>query len=251
MKKDIIFGIHAVLSLIQRQPSRIEGLFLSEGRADKKIQMMIEQALEKNIKIKRVSKKILDEYALNQNHQGAVAQCRPAKSYSEEDLPSILESAAPPILLLVLDTVQDPHNLGACLRTADAAKVAAVIAPKDKSVGLTPTVIKVASGASDTVPFIQVTNLARTLRFLKEKNIWLFGADSNGERSLYQTDLTVPLAWVMGAEGQGLRCLTREHCDGLFHVPMLGSVQSLNVSVAAGVFLFETVRQRGLFFRGE
>ena len=163
---------------------------------------------------------------------------------SEADLENILMNLQTPAFLLILDGVQDPHNLGACLRSADAAGVHAVIAPKDKSVGLTSTVSKVASGAAETVPFIQVTNLARTLRFLKENNIWIIGADALADKAIFDSDLTAPIALVLGAEGSGMRRLTREHCDLLVNIPMSGSVSSLNVSVAAGIFLFEATRQR-------
>jgi 23S rRNA (guanosine2251-2'-O)-methyltransferase len=156
----------------------------------------------------------------------------------------MLDALTVPAFLLVLDGVQDPHNLGACLRSADAAGVHAVIAPKDKSVGLTPTVVKVASGAAESVPFIQVTNLARTLRSLKDRNIWIYGAAAEADQTLYQAKLTGSIALVLGAEGSGLRRLTREHCDGLLTIPMRGSVSSLNVSVATGIFLFEALRQR-------
>ena len=160
----------------------------------------------------------------------------------EADLPQFLQEQN--TFLLILDGVQDPHNLGACLRTADAAGVHAVIAPKDRSASLTPTVRKVACGAAETVPFIQVTNLARTMRFLQEQQIWLFGACADGEKTLYQADLNVPIGLVLGAEGAGLRRLTREHCDMLLTIPMHGFVSSLNVSVATGIFLFEALRQK-------
>jgi 23S rRNA (guanosine2251-2'-O)-methyltransferase len=162
----------------------------------------------------------------------------------EGALDELLDRATTPPLLLVLDAVQDPHNLGACLRTADATGVSAVIVPRDRAAGLSPVVRKVASGAAETVPLIQVVNLARTLRWLKERSIWIVGTDDEAEKSLYQTDLKGPLALVLGAEGTGLRRLTRDHCDALVSIPMRGVVESLNVSVAAGVVLFEAIRQR-------
>ena len=179
-------------------------------------------------------------------HQGVVARCRAVTVWQEDDLDQLLDGLSVPPLLLVLDGVQDPHNLGACLRSADAAGVHAVIAPRDRAVGLTPVVRKVASGAAETVPFIQVTNLARTLRTLKDKGLWTVGADAEGDGDVFSADLRGPTVLVMGAEGQGMRRLTREHCDLLVRIPMQGTVESLNVSVATGICLFEAVRQRGL-----
>jgi 23S rRNA (guanosine2251-2'-O)-methyltransferase len=178
------------------------------------------------------------------NHQGVIAFCQSTESYSEDDLQALLEGLDVPPFLLILDGVQDPHNLGACFRSADAAGVHAIIAPKDKSVGLTAVVSKVASGAAEAVPFVQVTNLARTLEILKEMGIWVYGAAGEAEQTLYQADLRGPIAIVLGSEGEGLRRLTRERCDVLLKIPMHGSVSSLNVSVATGIFLFEALRQR-------
>lgn len=240
----VIFGLHAVQSLLTSNPKRILRLMLLKQRHDQKIQNLIDLAETHHIKIEFAPRAELDNIAKHENHQGVIAFCQAAKQYSENDLAQLLESIAGPKLLLILDGVQDPHNLGACLRTADAAGVHAVIAPKDKSVGLTPTVCKVASGAAETVPFIQVTNLARTLSFLQEQNIWIYGAAAEAEQSVYQAKLTGSVALVLGAEGSGLRRLTREHCDVLLNIPMFGSVSSLNVSVATGIFLFEAVRQR-------
>lgn len=246
---EMIFGLHAVSSLLNKQPERVLRLAVLNERHDPKMLTLVALAKQLNLKIDLVPRAALDKLTEKANHQGIVAYCHPAKRYSEQDLEALLKSLKSPAFLLILDGIQDPHNLGACLRSADAAGVHAVIAPKDKSVGLTPTVCKVASGAAETVPFIQVTNLARTLRFLKEQNIWLFGAASEAAQSLYQADLNVPLALILGAEGTGMRRLTREHCDVLLHVPMQGAVSSLNVSVAAGVFLFEAVRQKGTMLR--
>ena len=241
-----IFGIHAVETVLAKQPKRIIRLAILQERQDQKIQSIIQLAKHYKIKVDFFPRHELDHLTQNENHQGIVAFCQKAKNYSEHDLETILENTQKKPFLLILDGIQDPHNLGACLRSADAAGVDAVIAPKDKSVGLTPAVCKVASGAAETVPFIQVTNLARTLRFLKEKNVWIFGAAGEADKSLFEADLNLPLALVLGAEGTGLRRLTREHCDMLLTIPMQGSVSSLNVSVAAGIFLFEAVRQRGL-----
>jgi 23S rRNA (guanosine2251-2'-O)-methyltransferase len=245
-EKNIIFGLHAVEALIKKQPDRIIKLSLFQDRQDQKIQVLIDLAKNQNIKIELVSRLILDKLTQQANHQGAVAFCEKQKQYSEKELDVLLEHLSEPSFLLILDGIQDPHNLGACLRSADAAGVHAVLAPKDKSVGLTPTVCKVASGAAESVPFIQVTNLARTLRDIKERNIWVYGAAAETTQTLYQADLKGSIAIVLGAEGTGLRRLTREHCDVLLTIPMAGSVSSLNVSVATGIFLFEAVRQRQL-----
>ena len=226
------------------QPQRIIRLAILQERHDQKMQAIIELVTEHPIPVAFVARSELDQMTHQANHQGIVAFCREAKRFTEADLVTLLDNLTGPALLLVLDGIQDPHNLGACLRSADAAGVHAVIIPKDKSVGLTPTVAKVASGAAETVPFIQVTNLARTLRMLQERNIWVFGAAIPAEKTLYQADLRGSVALVLGAEGTGLRRLTREHCDALLTIPMQGSVSSLNVSVAAGIFLFEAMRQR-------
>jgi 23S rRNA (guanosine2251-2'-O)-methyltransferase len=226
-----------------KQPERLMQLYIQKERQDTKMQAIVDLAKSQQIKITLISRHELDQLTQQAVHQGVVACCHKPKLFSENDLEKIVENTPKP-LLLILDGIQDPHNLGACLRSADAAGVHAVIAPKDKSVGITATVSKVACGAAETVPFIQVTNLARTMRFLKELGIWLFGAAGDAEQTLYQTDLTVSLALVLGAEGAGLRRLTREHCDALLNIPMSGFVSSLNVSVATGVFLFEAWRQR-------
>jgi 23S rRNA (guanosine2251-2'-O)-methyltransferase len=238
-----LFGIHAVQALLSQHPERALALYVQKERHDQKIQVLIDLAKTNGVKIQLASRVELDALVEHAVHQGVVAACQKPAAHTENDLENII-AAAPKPLLLVLDGIQDPHNLGACLRSADAAGVHAVIVPKDKSVAITPTVSKVASGAAETVPFIQVTNLARTLRFLKEQGVWLFGAAGEAQQTLYQADLSVSAALVLGAEGQGLRRLTREHCDVLLNIPMLGSVSSLNVSVATGIFLFEALRQR-------
>ncbi len=243
-EKSLIFGLHAVQALLSTHPKRILRLLVLKDRHDQKMQSLLALANAHGIPVEMTPRHELDRMANHENHQGLIAFCKQANSYSENDLNTILDSVSGPVLLLVLDGVQDPHNLGACLRSADAAGVHAVIAPKDKSVGMTPTVAKVASGAAETVPFIQVTNLARTLRSLQERNIWVYGAAAEADKTLYQADLKGSIALVLGAEGSGLRRLTREHCDVLLTIPMQGSVSSLNVSVATGIFLFEVVRQR-------
>lgn len=242
--KSIVFGLHAVEALLKKHPERVLQVLVSQERADQKIQALLQLAKAQKIKINTGTRPQLDRVTASENHQGIIAYCHAVKNYSENDLVSILDSVPKP-LLLILDGVQDPHNLGACLRSADAAGVHAVIAPRDKAVGLTPTVSKVASGAAEMIPFIQVTNLARTMRMLQERGIWIFGAAGEAQKNLFESDLSGPVAIALGAEGTGLRRLTQEHCDVLLKIPMQGLVSSLNVSVAAGVFLFEAVRQRG------
>lgn len=243
-EKNYIFGLHAVESLLIKQPERILQLSILKERHDQKMQALIDLAKQHKIKIELLSRHGLDQLVRDENHQGIVALCKKPKSLTEADLMALLDQITEPAFLLVLDGVQDPHNLGACLRSADAAGVHAVIAPKDKSVGITPTVAKVASGAAESVPFVQVTNLARTLAALKERNIWIYGAAGEAEQTLFSTKLSGSIALVLGAEGAGLRRLTRDHCDVLLKIPMRGAVSSLNVSVATGVFLFEALRQR-------
>jgi 23S rRNA (guanosine2251-2'-O)-methyltransferase len=201
-------------------------------------------AARSGIQVTTVDAAVLDKLAEGGRHQGVLAEVVARSGDPETQLEEALEAASGPPLLLVLDGVQDPHNLGACLRSADAAGVAAVIVPRDRAAGLTPVVRKVAAGAAETVPLVSVVNLARTIRELKERGIWLTGTDDSADKSLYDVDLKGPLAIVMGSEGEGMRRLTRECCDQLVSIPMGGAVESLNVSVAAGVVLFEAVRQR-------
>lgn len=239
-----IFGLHAVRTLIQQRPERAALLLLQKGRDDARMQELVQLAQAKSIKTEWRDQKELDRLSGSERHQGACLQIRSVGVLGEGALDDLLDALTTPPLLLVLDGVQDPHNLGACLRTADAAGVAAVIVPKDRAAGLSATVRKVASGAAESVPLIQVTNLARTLRWLKERDIWIVGTDDQAEHSLYGAKLTGPLAIVLGAEGTGLRRLTRENCDALVSIPMRGIVESLNVSVATGVLLYEALRQR-------
>lgn len=243
--RELIYGLHAVAAALQRDPARLLEIQVAEGmRTQARLAQLLDEARAAGIKVRNCSRDALDNLVTEGAHQGIVAWQKPARAFNEADLDALLAGLTSPPLLLVLDGVQDPHNLGACLRTADAAGAHAVIAPRDRAVGLTPVVRKVASGAAEALPFIQVTNLARTLRELKDKGIWLVGADGEAEMDIYATDLRGPLALVMGAEGQGLRRLTREHCDFLVRIPMAGTVESLNVSVATGICLFEAVRQR-------
>ena len=242
MSNDLVFGLHAVEALLKRAPQDVLEIFALKDRDDKRMQPLLQQARQHGISLQFCNRKTLDEMVSGQ-HQGIVAKARLSSSGNETDLAAIVEAHSKP-LLLVLDGVTDPHNLGAILRSADAAGVHAVVAPKDRSVKLTSVARKVACGAAESVPFITVTNLARTLRQLQEAGIWVVGTAGETETLVYQADLTGPLALVLGAEGEGLRRLTRETCDALVKIPMFGTVSSLNVSVAAGICLFEAVRQR-------
>jgi 23S rRNA (guanosine2251-2'-O)-methyltransferase len=239
-----LYGLHAVQAALERDAERISALWVDAQRRDKRINTLLTLARQAGIPVQEVDKRELERRVPGQRHQGVVAQSQAPRVYQEADLDALLDGLSGPPFLLVLDGVQDPHNLGACLRSADAAGVQAIIAPKDRATALTPTAVKVACGAAQTVPLVQVTNLARTLRELKQRGIWLVGLDGQAEQSLFDIDLRGPLALVMGAEGQGLRRLSKEHCDFLAVIPMVGSVESLNVSVATGICLFEALRQR-------
>ncbi|GAB1257834.1 23S rRNA (guanosine(2251)-2'-O)-methyltransferase RlmB [Aurantivibrio plasticivorans] len=243
-KPEWVFGIHSVHTLLKTAATRVQVLYVSQGRRDQKLQKLIALAEKQGVDVSAASKDQLDKW-VDGNHQGVVAQCSPGEVYDEKYLLSMLDDLSEPAFLLVLDGVTDPHNLGACLRTADAAGVHAVIAPKDNSASINPTVRKVASGAAELVPYISVTNLSRTLKAIQDKGVWVVGSAGEATQSLYQTDLKGPLAIVMGAEGEGMRRLTREGCDFIASIPMQGGVSSLNVSVAVGVCLFEALRQRG------
>lgn len=243
MSNEYIYGIHAVKAVLEKDPARFIEAFVLKGRQDDRLLPLINQLQAYGISIQQTGRKALDDKAKGANHQGIIGRVKAAKALNENDLDTILASQTNP-LLLILDGVTDPHNLGACLRNADAAGVAAVIVPKDKSAPLTATVSKVACGAAETVPLVRVTNLARTMRHLQEQNVWIVGTAGEATHDVYQSKLTGPLAIVMGAEGDGMRRLTRETCDDLIKIPMAGSVSSLNVSVASGICLFEAVRQR-------
>jgi 23S rRNA (guanosine2251-2'-O)-methyltransferase len=241
---ELVYGLHAVDALLRQQPEQIQRLWVQDARKDKRIAGIIELARNQGITLERLSREQLDD-KVQGRHQGVVAEVRPGElKWDETALNQLLDSLDQPALLLVLDGVTDPHNLGACLRSADAAGVHAVIVPKDNAADLTPAVRKVACGAAEVVPFVRVSNLARTLEGLKQRGIWLFGAAGEADKTIYSNDLTGPMALIMGSEGAGLRRLTREACDYLVKLPMAGSVSSLNVSVATGVCLFEVVRQR-------
>ncbi len=243
----VVVGLHAVRTALKHGAEALTGLWVEARRRDRRIQEILQLARSAGVAVSMVSREELDALAPDTNHQGIVAITRVAAAVDESSLKRLLEALEVPPFLLVLDGVQDPHNLGACLRSADAAGVHAVIAPKDRSVGLGPTVCKVACGAAESIPFIQVTNLVRTLNWLKqEAGLWLVGTAGEAQASLYELDLTGPLALVMGGEEKGMRRLTRETCDALARLPMAGTVESLNVSVATGICLFEAVRQRSL-----
>ncbi len=238
----LIYGFHAVMSRLRASPGTIREIYLHQERHDRRAQDLLRTAQAAGVRVILTDRARLDGLIGSERHQGVVARVEPVRL--PVDLDEVLANLSEPALLLVLDGVQDPHNLGACLRVADAMGAHGVIAPKDRAVGLTATVRKVASGAAETVPFIAVTNLARTLRQLKDAGVWVVGATGEAEADLFGVRLNGPLAWVLGAEGEGLRRLTRETCDELVRIPMFGTVESLNVSVAAGICLFETRRQR-------
>ena len=243
MSNELIYGIHAVTALLERQPERFLEAWVLKGREDDRLLPLLNELQRCGVSIQLVTRKTLDDKAEGATHQGIIARIREGTKYDEQDLWALLDQQEQPFLL-ILDGVTDPHNLGACLRNADAAGVHALVVPRDKSVTLTGTARKVACGAAETVPFIQVTNLARTLRELQERGVWIVGTAGEADHDLYQSKLTGPLALVMGAEGAGMRRLTRENCDELISIPMSGAVSSLIVSVATGVCLFEAVRQR-------
>jgi len=245
MADDLIYGLHPVLAALRAGPGQLEGVWLASGRDDRRLQEVETAARAAGVPCFRVTREALDDMAGSPRHQGVVARRRAASSRQEPDFKDFVASLPAKPLLLILDNVQDPHNLGACLRVANAAGAHAVVAPKDRSAGITPAVSKVASGAAESTPYIMVTNLARALADLKERNIWIVGADERAEQTLYEANLPESIAWVLGAEGEGMRRLTRESCDLLVRIPMGGDVASLNVSVSAGICLFESVRRRG------
>ena len=241
-KTEIIYGFHAMESAIKNDPANLLELWVDPHRHDKRIKQLLAVVEKQGISIEYVRKQDLEKRCGSNKTQGIAGRYRSLSAVPEQSLEEILNKET--VLLLILDGVQDPHNLGACLRTADAAGVDAVIAPKDRAAGLTPTSRKVACGAAESVPFIQVTNLARTMKQIKDADIWIVGTAGEADNDLYEADLKGKLAIVMGAEEKGMRRLTRENCDQLVKLPMAGQVESLNVSVATGVCLFEVVRQR-------
>jgi 23S rRNA (guanosine2251-2'-O)-methyltransferase len=245
-KPEYHYGLHAVEALLASQPEQVLGLFILQGREDERIAKLVRQAEPLGISIQKAARATLAKMADSPQHQGIVAAVRPATVYDEADLQQLIDST-PNVLLLILDNVTDPHNLGACIRTAAAMGVHAVVAPRDRAAGLTPTARKVAAGGAEVVKFVQVTNLARTLTQIKAQGVFIIGTllDETAQ-PLHACNLTGAMAIVMGAEDVGLRRLTRESCDQLAYIPMSGQLQSLNVSVAAGMAIYEATRQRTL-----
>lgn len=240
--KKLLFGFHAVTARLRHDPSSVDEIYVDSSRHDRRMQELLRVAEASKVRIIQAEGGRLDGMAGTRRHQGVIATA--GELSLARNLDELLDAISGPPLLLILDGVTDPHNLGACLRVADGAGAHAVIAPKDRAVGLNATAAKVASGAADTVPYITVTNLARTMRELKERDIWLIGTAEDADKHLYQADFRGPVALVMGSEGEGMRRLTRENCDLLVSIPMQGAVESLNVSVASGVCLYEARRQR-------
>lgn len=239
-----VYGLHAVRGLLRRHPERVRRVWLQATRDDGRSAEIVALARDAGISVERVDARKLDDWTGAASHQGVVAEIEPGDRWGEEEFLERLDALTVPAVVLLLDGVQDPHNLGACLRTADACGAHALIVPRDRAASLTPAARKVAAGAADSVPVVTVTNLARTMRALKERNLWLIGADAHAERLAFEADLAGPVGLVLGSEGEGLRRLTRESCDLLVRLPLLGAVESLNVSVAAGMLLYEAVRQR-------
>lgn len=244
MTEQWVYGIHAVTAVLANRYRVTKALYLTVDRVDQRIQTIIARAEGMGIPIERLAAKTMDARFPDCTHQGVVAVATKLPDYSEHDLLNLLNKSQQPYFILILDGVTDPHNLGACLRSADAAGVDFVIIPKDKNASITPVVSKVACGAAESVPLVRVTNLARAMETIKQQGVWIYGAAAEATDSLYQLDCNGSIALVLGAEDTGMRRLTRDECDGLFSLPMFGSVSSLNVSVAAGVCLYEVVRQR-------
>lgn len=242
MSSRLIYGFHAVTAKLRHDPEALKEIFVDAGRQDARARDLLKHAELQGVRVIACDGKRLDGMAPGARHQGVVGRIEGARKVAHLD--DVLDTLEEPAFLLVLDGITDPRNLGACLRVADAAGVHAVIAPKDRAVGLTDVAVKTASGAAETVPYVMVTNLARTLRELQEREIWVVGTAGEAEKDLYTAEWPQATAWVMGAEGEGMRRLTRENCDLLVNIPMYGSVDSLNVSVAAGVCLFEARRRR-------
>jgi 23S rRNA (guanosine2251-2'-O)-methyltransferase len=241
---ELIFGIHAVESALTHDAKNVVELYIEADSQNARLKELSERARDAGVKPHGRDRAALDRMTGGARHQGAVARYRAPPPRAEAELHALVEKAQKDTLLLVLDGVTDPHNLGACLRTAEAAGATAVVVPKDKAAGITPTVRRASAGAADRVAFFTVTNLARTLKALKERGVWLVGLDSDSDQEFYRLDLTGAIAIVMGSEGEGMRRLTRESCDFVARIPMRGGTESLNVSVATGVALFEALRQR-------
>ncbi|MDT4328960.1 23S rRNA (guanosine(2251)-2'-O)-methyltransferase RlmB [Methylomonas sp. MED-D] len=239
-----LFGVHAVQAALEHSPDKIRRAWIDGQRQDARLKPLLDALAELGVNPEKTERKKLERMADGKNHQGIVVAVELPAMRSEDQLKQDFDALTETPFYLILDQVQDPHNLGACLRTADAVGVHGVVVTKDNAAGITPTVCKVASGAAETVPVYQVTNLARVLRWFKDQNVWIMGAAGEAEQTVYQMKLDMPLALVMGAEGSGLRHLTRQHCDFLVKIPMVGQVESLNVSVATGVLLYEVFRQK-------
>ncbi len=239
-----LIGIHAIDAALEYSPEKIQQAWVDENRKDEKLSRLINKLQHLKINIEFCQKKILDKKSNSGNHQGIVAEIILPAAKGEAELKAAVAKLTDPAFYLVLDQVQDPHNLGACIRTADAAGVHGLVVTKDHSSGLTATVCKVASGAAETVPVYQVTNLARTLRWFKEQHIWVVGTSGKANQSAFTMDFDLPVALVMGKEGSGLRQLTEKNCDYLVKIPMKGQVESLNLSVSAGILMYEIFKQR-------
>lgn len=244
-EQQIIYGIHAVKALLNSPLKRVKKIIISKDRVNKRVQSIIDLACLQNVTVEEIQSFTGDSKLNDVVHQGVIAYADKLPQYSEQDIIFLLEKKSfKNPLILILDGITDPHNLGACLRVADAAGVDFVIIPKDKNAMITPVVSKVASGAAEFIPLIRVTNLVRVMKLLKKHGVWIYGTDLNSSQSIYDLDCKVPTAFVMGAEGDGMRRLTQTECDALCTLPMCGSVASLNVSVATGICLYEAVRQR-------
>ena len=249
MSETWIIGINPVEGALANDPARVRELLIEQGAHNPRLRALNEEAKRLGIRVHARPRVALDQLAGEARHQGVIARYEAPPPLSDHELPELIERAGNDALFLVLDGVTDPHNLGACLRSAAAANVTAVIVPKDRAVGITPVVRRASAGAADRVPFVAATNLARALRTLKESGVWLTGLASDASASIYDIDLKGPAALVLGGEGEGMRRLTREACDHLARILMPGQMESLNVSVAAGIVLFEAVRQRAQSFR--
>ncbi len=247
MSDQYVYGVHAVAALLANPHRVTKVLYLTQDRVDKRVQELLALAQEAHVPVERLAAQKMEQRFPDFIHQGVVAVAAKLPEYVETDLCLLLESSKKPSLILILDGVTDPHNLGACLRSADAAGVDFVIIPKDKNATITPVVSKVACGAAESMPVVRVTNLARAMEIIKQEGVWIYGASGDAEELVYHLDCKTSMAIVLGAEGTGMRRLTRDQCDGLFALPMLGTVTSLNVSVATGVCLYEVVRQRKQF----
>lgn len=244
---EYIYGLHSISAVLNNEPERVLDIMVAKGRNDDRMNNAVNEARRQGIAVQFVQRKTLDDKSKGEQNQGIIARVKPARVLNEADLDLLLQQAekqSKHTLFLVLDGVTDPHNLGACLRNADAAGVSAVIVPKNNAVAITPVVRKVAVGAAETVPLIQVTNLVRSLKHIQQQGVWVIGTAGEAEQLIFDCKMQGSIALVMGAEGKGMRRLTRETCDELVKLPMAGAVSSLNVSVASGICLFEVIRQR-------